>query len=577
MNHFPPLYTETAECQDCYKCLRQCSVKAIKIREGHAMIIPELCIRCGHCVEICPVGAKRIRDDVERARLLLRMKSRVVVSLAPSWIADFAGLSKEKMIRALSLLGFYGVSETALGAQEVSANVAGTLAKEPNGIFISSACPTAVELVKKYHPEVAGRVMNMLSPVLAHAKLLRREFGDDIGIVFISPCVSKKLEADSHPSLLDVSITFEDLRRWWENEHIDPYRVTPDGSERFIPKEADEGALYPVDGGMIAGIKANCEVNDARFMAFSGIANIKRVLEDAGSLTSDKPLFIELLACEGGCVNGPRASKHSGTIVKRHAVIENAAYSAKDIPRKPTIDIDEMLNIEPVVMKSYSEEEIADALHRVGKFSKEDELNCGGCGYDSCREFARALLDGTAEENMCVGYMRKLALKKANALIRTMPSGVVIVDKNLKIVESNRRFAEILGRETMMIYEAQPGLEGADLKKVIPFHQYFRTVLNDGHEMIDKDIKIDKMVLHLSVFTIEPHHLVGGLIQDITAPSVQKARIVDKAQDVIKKNLETVQKIAYLLGENAADSEVILNSIINSFPTETIDESKTDE
>ena len=240
------------------------------------------------------------------------------------------------------------------------------------------------------------------------------------------------------------------------------------------------------------------------------------------------------------------------------------------------MDIYEPWDIAPVVHRTYDEAEINAALAKVGKFSREDELNCGGCGYDTCREFARALLDGTAEPNMCVGYMRQLAHKKANALIRTMPSGVVIVDGDLKIVESNRRFAEILGKDTMLVYEARPGLEGADMKKVVPFHSYFERVLAGVNDKIEKELKLEEIVLHLSVFTIEPNNLVGGIIQDITAPSIRKEHIVNKAKDVIQKNLETVQKIAYLLGENAADSEVILNSIIDSFPTSVVGEDSDD-
>ena len=575
MNNIPPIYTEPAECQDCYKCLRHCTVKAIQIHDGHAMIIPERCIGCGHCVEICPVGAKHVRDDIERARLLLRMKKAVYVTLAPSWIAEFGGVAKERIIAALKLLGFAGVSETALGAQEVSANVAALLKDQTTGIFLSSACPTAVEMIRKYHPAHSNRVLNMLSPVMAHAKLLRHEFGEDIGIVFISPCVSKKLETDMHPDLVDVAITFEELRRWWEAEDIDPLAKEAGDDDRFVPCEAEEGALYPVDGGMISGIKANCEVNDAGFMAFSGIDNIRKVLDDIDTIDTGRPVFIELLACEGGCVNGPRGSKRTGTAVKRYTVLSNAPYAPSDIPRMPSIDISDAWHIEPVHRSEYTDAEIEEVLHQVGKYSEDDELNCGGCGYDSCREFARALLDGTGETTMCVSYMRKLAQKKANALLKTMPSGLVIVDQQMQIVESNRRFAEILGDDTLLVFQNKPGLEGAYLRKVAPFHKLFAKVLANGSESIDKEIKFGNKVLRLSVFTIEPYRLVGGVIQDITVPAIQKERIVNKARDVIQKNLETVQKIAYLLGENAADSEVILNSIINSFPTESIEDGDT--
>jgi PAS domain-containing protein len=435
------------------------------------------------------------------------------------------------------------------------------------GVFVSSACPTVVAIIKKYYPDHADKVTDMLSPLLAHAKMLRATYGEDIGIVFAGPCIAKKTESDTHPNLLDLAITFQGLRRWMDSEHGVP-RTEASGRDTFIPHEANEGVLYPVDGGMIAGIKANCVVHDTAYMTFSGIDNIGRVLADVDTLKPKTPIFIELLACEGGCVNGPGAASRAGTVAKRFTVINSCQYATAQTPRVPMLDITEDLGIAPVCHTAYTEGEIVGALQSVGKYTKEDELNCGGCGYDACRGFARALLGGIAEMDMCVGYMRLLAHKKANALIRTMPSGVVIVDKTLCIVECNRHFAEMLGQDTSMVFDVKPGLEGAHLKKIAPFYRHFERALKEGVSAFETECRIDEMVINLHVFTIEPHHLVGGIIQDITVPVIHKERIVKKAQDVITRNVETVQKIAYLLGENAADSEVILNSIITSFSSE---------
>lgn len=569
MDIMKPVFTEKAECQDCYKCLRECPVKAIKIADGHAAIVPDMCIMCGHCVQACPVGAKRVRNDLERAKRLVTMKKRVVVSLAPSWASEFEELPAEKIIAAIRRLGFDAVSETALGAQEVSANVAAVLGKKPEGnVFISSACPTVVELIKKYRPEWSEAVTGMLSPLLAHCTMLRRELGEEIGIVFIGPCIAKKAEADAHPELLDVALTFDGLRRWWREKGIDPAEIEPTDDDAFVPREAEEGALYPIDGGMIAGVKAGCAVTDARFMTFSGAENVLGALDGLADIDAGGPVFLELLACEGGCVNGPRAACNTATAAKRLRVIDRGGRHGEHGPRTPTIDIATDWDIAPVERIEHSEQEIAGALARVGKTRPADELNCGSCGYDTCRQFAEALLDGRAEPSMCAGYMRKLAAKKADALLRTMPSGVAIVDETLRIVESNRRFAEILGEDVTTAWEASPGLEGARLEKVAPFHELFREVLDGERPVIEKDLKTAEAILHVSVFVIEPGRLAGAVMQDITAPAARKERIVGQARQVIERNLETVQQIAYLLGENAASSETILNDIIESFTPE---------
>ncbi len=570
-NSSKPIYTETAQCQDCYKCLRQCSVKAIKIENGHAMIMPDLCVACGHCVETCPVGAKRVRNDLDRMRRLLLEKKQVIVSLAPSYISEFDDIGPARLTAALRRLGFSGISETALGAQEVSAHAAQMLNTSDTGIHISSACPTAVELIKKYYPRCAGFVTSMLSPVLAHCRLLRRQYGPDIGIVFVGPCIAKKIEADQHPELLDGAITFEELRLWWEQAGIDPAKMPASADAGFIPERAQEGALYPVDGGMAAGIKANCTVHDARFMVFSGIANIGEALKDIDLMEIRAPLFIEVLACTGGCVNGPKARRAKSTVRKRQEIINYAPYPAGVIPRMPSIEIEASWAIAPVIEPPCSDADMRSALKRVGKVSPQDELNCGSCGYDSCRGFAAALRGGRAEPSMCAGYMRKLAGKKADALIRTMPAGIVIVDSTMRIIECNRRFAELLGADALALYEAGGGLDGVELRKISSIHWLFRRALSQQMESVETDVKLRDSVLHATVFTIEQEQLAGGIFQDITAPAVQKERIITKAKEVIAKNIATVQQIAYLLGENAADSEVILNSIVSSFAPESIE------
>ena len=578
MNLLNPIYTEKAECQDCYKCLRECTVKAIKVEGGRAAVVSELCVLCGHCVEVCPVGAKRVRNDLPRAQRLLETKKRVIVSLAPSFASEFPGLEPGKLVAALRQLGFAAVSETARGADLVARRSAGELhaavrdgsaGKDAAGdrgarrILISSACPTVVEHVKKYRSRFADGVTALYSPLLTHANELKTLFGEDIGIVFIGPCISKKRESDLHRSLVDVAIDFRDLACWLDEAHIRPEFLVPRDEDSFVPARAGKGALYPVDGGMIAAIKRYGPPAEARFMAFSGIAEIDRALEELSESDLDAPVFLELLSCPGGCVNGPRGKSRVGTVAKRLSVL-SYAETAPERCDGPEPAMEDEWKLAPVREPEPPLDQIAAALRKTGKYNREEELNCGGCGYDTCRDFARAMIVGKAEAGMCVSYMRKLAQKKANGLIRSIPSGVVIVDKDLKIVECNRSFVRLLGEEAEQLWEAKPGLEGADLEKLAPFHRYFRDILN-GAEAVDRDIRFGRRILHAAVFGIERGAFAGGVFQDVTDPWVRKDRVVSQARKVITKNLAVVQKIAFLLGENAAESESILNSIIDSF------------
>ncbi len=564
-----PIYTEKHECQDCYKCVRQCPVKAIQVRDAYATIVPEMCVYCGACVSICPNAAKHVRNDLPRARQLIKLPPQVYVSLAPSWITEFADISAAQMVAALKKLGFAGVSETALGAQQVSAHVAQTLREEPGRILLSSACPTVVAYVQKHKPHLVGAITGLLSPLLAHCRMLRSSLGENIAIVFIGPCIAKKVEADQYPDLLDLALTFEDLRIWLAAERIDPRELTAGEEARFIPEAAEEGALYPVDGGMIAGIQAHCSVDDGCFMSFSGLDAVEKALDGLEEL-STQGLFLELLACEGGCVNGPRVTRPGSTVAKRHRVLTTARFpEAAQVPRLPAIDIRCPIEPMPLSQEQPSEARISEVLRSIGKRSIGDELNCGGCGYDSCREFGMALIAKRAERAMCVSWMRQLAFKKANVLIHKMPSAVVIVDGDLNILECNEAFVAVVNQQYPANSSAE--LEGMSLSLLLPFHHLFANVLKNDMDILDRDIRFQDTILHLSIFSIDPHAVVGAILQDITRPSVQKEQVIRRAREVIQKNLATVQKIAYLLGENAAESEVTLNTIIESFSPDKLE------
>lgn len=566
MERLNPIYTQERECQDCHKCIRECPVKAIRVEDGYARVVPELCIMCGNCVLACPSNAKRVRDDLPDAKNLLKSGRKTIVSLAPSFAAQFSGVRAAQVIHALKMLGFFAVSETALGAQQVSASVSALMQSYSKQIWISSACPVVVDFIGKYHPECQPHVFGVLSPLLTHCKMLRAHYGDEIAIVFIGPCIAKKSEAEQHPELLDAVLTFEDLDRWLDEEGIRLEEIAEVPEDRFVPETAEEGALYPIDGGMVSGAAGKKAVDSSQFMAFSGISNVEQALKGITEWKPEHNIFFELTACAGSCVNGPKAARNTSVARRRYDILHYAKPAA-ELPRKLSLPIDRAYSASPVARNEYSELQLQEALRTVGKYSAEDELNCGGCGYDSCRDFAHALIAHNAERMMCATYTRKLAQKKANALLQKMPSAVVIVDENLKIIECNANFVHLFTDDI----EQPKELEGSALDAVIPFSYLFRRVLDSGGDIVNHDIRYQRNILNTSIFTIEPHSVMCGLFQDITKPIFQKEQIIGRAREVIQKNLKTVQQIAYLLGENAADSEIILNSIVRSFSPEDVD------
>jgi iron only hydrogenase large subunit-like protein len=578
-----PVHTVYEKCLDCYKCIRMCPVKAIKVVKGQAHIMHDRCICCGRCVTNCPTNAKRYRSDVETVKLLLSGNRKVVVSLAPSFVSDLPGWTSETIIAALKKLKFHAVSETALGADFLSAEIARDLMQgtDKPRLMISSACPAVVAFVKLYKPELAPFISPHASPLLTHSRFLHSSYGKDTAVVFIGPCFAKKQEADLYENDIDAAITFQELDEWLQKEHITPENVSISSDCAFQPRRSAKGAFFPIEGGEITAFGAYISktASEAKqkidTISASGISVIQKLFSGFKLESLEKPLFLELLACSGGCINGPGITGNVPGII-RNTSLRNYAGSTENtlddttLSLSPQIEANYPLNTLPST--SYTEQEITEALQLVGKFNLDDRRNCGSCGYDTCRELAVALLNGWAEKSMCASYMRKLASQTANGIMKSTPSGAVIVNKELQIIDCNEPFARIMGEETEKLYADKPGLEGADLTKIAPFASHFRAVIEpNGPDQVQCDIREGKKIFHIKLFAIEKGETAAGIVDDITEPRVRIDRTVERAQEVIKKNAAVTQQIAFLLGENAAESEAILNSIIESYTTEEED------
>ena len=573
MNPMKAIYTEKNNCQDCYKCIRHCPVKAIKIEDHSASIVYDLCIYCGKCTTICPVGAKKVRNDVSEAKYLLKGREKVILSLAPSYVNEFPEFSQHQLIEAITTLGFYGVSETALGAELVVEQVKLLRKDNHSAPAISSCCPTIVELVRKYYPHLVHYITPVVSPMEAHARMLKKQYGEDIKVIFAGPCIAKKTELEQLNNAVDVALTFQELDGWLKEEGFTPDFFMGQEDNVFIPRQAKDAALFPVDGGMISNLKNNAGVADDLFMSFSGIQNVRSILADFDNICHEN-IFLELMACEGGCINGPAKITASSPAHKRFHIISDV--QKLQINNQPDPLPDKMIlsvpGIDNQCVNVFNEKEIREALQTVGKVSAKDELNCGGCGYDSCREFAKAMLEGKAERQMCVSYMRRVAQNKATVLLQKIPYGVVMVDEHMRIIESNATFAEMLGKEGHDLFTTRPRLEGAMLEKLVPFSKLFDTVLTTGADSIEKDIRMNEKMLQISVFTIQKNKIVCGIIHDMKK-SVNQVEMVEKRlRKVMLDNMATAQKAAFLLGENVSQTETILNSVMDLFDNENRDE-----
>lgn len=556
-----PVYTEPDKCRRCYKCIRECPVKAIQVDHDRISIMPERCIWCGRCTEVCPTGAKKLRDGLTRARMTVAKFPSTILALDPAYVSEFADIAPEALVAAIRKLGFGGVSETALGARLVTEQIQQFLNEARPDVYYSSACPVVVNYIRKYRTERLANLLPVASPMIAHAKLLKQLYGEDTRIVYAGPCIGAKYDADKHSDLIAVAITFQDLRAWFDRAGILPETITPTADDHFIPQAAESGSLYAAEGGLLAELGVlNGETGH---MAFSGLDDVKTILADR-RLQPDRPLLIELNACEGGCINGPGCSDRTSPAANRYTLFTRRPARRTATPAQMP-DLATSFRADPQPEESFSEQRIRETLGSIGKHAPEDELDCGSCGYGTCRDFARALLEGRARNNMCIAFMRRMAHDKATVLLRTIPVGIVIINANLRIADMNRAFAAAIGGDTLAAYELFPGMEGVPLQDICSFESYFQTVLATGEELKERRIRENGRTWLLSIYNISPKKQVLGVLQNLHEPSVRKEWLIEKTREVLGNHMTTVQKIAGLLGENAAYTDATLRSIIEAY------------
>ena len=594
--------TIDAKCKDCYKCLRTCPVKAIKMERGklphelHARVCEERCIFDGSCVLVCPQNAKKVASDLESLKALLEDGERIAVSIAPSFPSAFPDANPFIVPSALRLMGFSFVQETAIGAELVSREYSRRFQEEDLHL-ISSPCPVVVNLIERHYPEVIPHLAPIVSPMVAHGRYLK-QIMPGTRTVFIGPCIAKlgEREAPGVDDAIDFVLTFEELADVFLQAGIDLCSLEP---SKFDGVQPDKARLFPVEGGLLGSASLSTDVLDHDVLTVSGLESCKEVLEQfiAGMKRDDRahlPRLVDMLACEGGCINGPRNPSKEDIYTRRAQVLEYVKQSFDDRSRNhsrrsteiPVEAESERPQLPPELMeRSYrnlkphveeaDESVIKAILARTGKHSQSDELDCGACGYDSCRDKATAVFQGMADPEMCIPYMRERAESVANLFVASTPNAIIVIDENETVRDLNaaaeamlkRKKGEVVGKNLSAIME--PG--------------YFRKALQEKTIVQGEACYPDMdLVTYQTVFYEPGERLAMGIIADITEERRRERRLLeireqtlDKAQGVINKQMEVAQKIAGLLGETTAETKVLLTNLMNTFKKEDEDDGRS--
>ena len=555
------LTLKKSNCKNCYKCIRHCPVKAIRFSGNQAHIIGNECILCGHCFVVCPQNAKEIVDGTEKARVLLQSGDPVIVSLAPSFIANYEGVGIESMRRALGKLGFSDVEETAIGATIVKTEYERMLAEEERDIIITSCCHSINLLIQKYFPSSLEYLADVMSPMQAHCADIKRRI-PNAKTVFIGPCVAKKDEAEHYEGLVDAVLTFEELTNWLKAERIELERETDETPE-------SRARFFPTTGGILKTMAQ--KVPGYTYIAIDGVENCISALKDIESGKIHK-CFIEMSACVGSCIGGPVMEKyHSSSPIKDYVTVADYAGERDFKVEQPSpMELKKHFSMIEKKLQAPSENEIMTVLRQMGKFKPSDELNCGSCGYNSCREKAVAIIQGKAEISMCLPFLKDKAESFSDTIVKNTPNGLIVLNENLEVQQINNAARRIMNIRAASDVLGEPVVRILDPTLFVQVRSNGRTVRNQRTYLAEYKKYVEQTV----VYDPDSRMLVG-IMRDITdeeADREKKARInkqtVEVADSVVEKQMRIVQEIASLLGETAAETKIALTKLKESIGDE---------
>ncbi len=540
-----------SNCKNCYKCIRHCPVKSIRFSGNQAYIIDNECILCGHCFVVCPQDAKKIVDETEKVKVLLQGGSEVFVSLAPSFIANY-GVGIESMRKALMQLGFSGVEETAIGATIVKSEYEKMIEEGTRDIIISSCCHSVNLLIQKYFPKELEYLADVMSPMQAHCLKLKEQH-EGAKTVFIGPCISKKDEADLFQSTVDAVLTFDELTAWLKAEGIE--------LEKSCEKDEHSRArFFPTTGGILKTMALDSP--GYTYLAIDGTENCIAALRDIENGNVHK-CFIEMSSCAGSCIGGPVMEKHTRSPIGDYAAVASYAGSEDfevDMPESTkTQKSFGMINLDAPEPSEY---EITNILHQMGKFKPSDELNCGSCGYDTCREKAVAIFRGKADVSMCLPFLKEKAESFSDTIVKNTPNGLIVLNEALEVQQINaaalrlmnlRTPRDIVGDLIVRVLDPKPFADALSGKEV----RDQKAFLAEYGKYVEQTVIYDK-----------EYKLIVCIMRDITEEekvrekkeniSRQTVEITDK---VVDKQMRIVQEIASLLGETAAETKIALTKL----------------
>ena len=554
------LSLKKSNCKNCYKCIRYCPVKSIRFSGSQAHIIGNECILCGHCFVVCPQNAKEITSEIEKVNVLIQSGSPVVVSLAPSFAANYEGVGINGMRNAIKQLGFFDAEETAIGASIVKTEYDRMINEENRDIIISSCCHSINLLIQKYYPKALPYLANVLSPMQAHAQDIKRRI-PDAKVVFVGPCVAKKDEAEYYKDYADAVLTFEELTQMLNEKNIE---LVPDMDDN----QNSKARFFPTAGGIL---KTMAKDNpNYSYVAIDGVESCKVALEEIlnGNVHN---VFIEMNACIGGCIGGPVMEKYHRSPIKDYSSIAKYAGDKDFIVDQP--DVIKLRKFFSSIAKKNvmpAEYEIQTVLKQMGKENKEDILDCGSCGYNTCREKAIAVLQGKADTSMCLPYLKEKAESFSDCISSNTPNGIIVLNEQFEVQQINIAARRMLSIRSLSDIIGSPVIRILDVKPFATVYEKKMSMKNKRVYLAEYDKYVDQTIVYDKTY-----HLLVCILRDVTEEETARQtrdeiskNTIEIADRVVDKQMRIVQEIASLLGETTAETKIALTKLKDSIKNE---------
>ena len=554
------LTLKKSNCKNCYKCIRHCPVKAIRFSGNQAHIIGNECILCGQCFVVCPQNAKQIIDETEKVKVFLQSGDPVIVSLAPSFVANYDDVGIGAMREVLKKLGFYDVEETAIGATMVKREYERMLREEERDIIITSCCHSVNLLIQKYFPAELEYLADVLSPMQAHCTDIKKRY-PSAKTVFIGPCVAKKDEAEYYEGIVDAVLTFEELTEWLRKEKIEIDKTMDTAEE-------SRARFFPTTGGVLKTMAQ--DMPNYTYLAIDGVENCIAALRDIESGKIHN-CFIEMSACAGSCIGGPVMEKYHRSPIKDYMSV--ATFAGKkdfEVEQLSAGELKKQFTYIEHKLTMPSDAEIASALRQMGKMKTSDELNCGSCGYNSCREKAIAICQGKAEISMCLPFLKDKAESFSDAIVNSSPDGLIVLNESLEVQQINDAALRLMNLRASTDVLGEPVVRILDPK-------VFLQVQETGRNLHGKTVYLAeyKRYVELTVVHEKDSRVLVAILRDITGRETEREKkekirnqTIEVADKVVDKQMRIVQEIASLLGETAAETKIALTKLKESITDE---------